>query len=148
MKTFVLPVSKQFPKTHKRAGENTFFVENIKLLYSGESKKIHTLRSNYELWKRRSELINEGKAILSIRYWPERPYWSNQIEICKLTKIGVEKLEDPTNLVYASIGGKAVNWEEIARNDGLSFIDFCNWFKKRQTEPMAIIHFTDFRYEK
>ncbi len=29
MKTFILTVSKIFPKTHKRAGEQTWFVEKI-----------------------------------------------------------------------------------------------------------------------
>lgn len=146
MKTFVLTVSKQFPKTHKRAGENTRFVENIKRLFSIESEKIHTIRANYELWSKRAKEINEGKAILSIRYWNDKPYNSKQVEICRLERIGVEKLEDPTNFVYASIGDKAINWEEIAKNDGLSFEDFCEWFKVRAKKPMAVIHFTDFRY--
>ncbi len=56
-------------------------------------------------------------------------------------------MEDPTNFVYASIGNKIVDWQEIAKNDGLSFEDFCEWFKVRNKKPMAIIHFTDFRYE-
>ena len=43
MKTFVLTVSKQFPKTHIRAGESTRFVENIKRLFSNECEKIHTI---------------------------------------------------------------------------------------------------------
>lgn len=146
MKTFVLTVSKQFPKTHIRAGESTGFVESIKRLFSVESEKIHTIRTNYELWSKRAKEINEGKAILSIRYWSDKPYNSKQVEICRLERIGVEKLEDPTNFVYAPIGDKAVNWEEIAKNDGLSFEDFCEWFKVRTKKPMAVIHFTDFRY--
>jgi hypothetical protein len=48
--------------------------------------------------------------------------------------------------VFAPIEGKKVNWEDIAKNDGLSFEDFCEWFKVRTSSPMAIIHFTDFRY--
>ena len=31
-------------------------------------------------------------------------------------------------------------------NDGLSYVDFCDWFKIRQDKPMAIIQFTDFQY--
>lgn len=146
MKTFVLTVSKQFPKTHFRAGESTHFVENIKRLFSNECEKIHTIRTNYELWSKRAKEINEGKAILSIRYWSDKPYNSKQVEICKLERIGVEKLEDPTNFVFAPIGNKEINWEEIAKNDGLSFEDFCEWFKVRTKKPMAVIHFTDFRY--
>lgn len=148
MKTLVLIVSKNFPKTHKKAGQSTGFVENIKKLFTPECKKIHTLRSNYELWLKRSNEINQGKAVLSIRYWSGMPYRSKQIEICRLEKIGVEKLEDPNNFVYATIEGKMFNWDEVSKNDGLSFDDFCDWFKKRQEKPMAVIHFTNYRYNK
>lgn len=146
MKVFVLIVSKQFPKTHNRSGENTRFVESIKMLFHDECEKIHSLRHNYELWRKRAKEINEGKAILSIRYWDGKPYRSKQVEICRLERIGVEKLEDPTNLVFATIGEKMINWGEIAKNDGLSFEDFCEWFKIRTKQPMAVIHFTNFRY--
>ncbi len=146
MKTFVLTVSKQFPKTHKKAGKSTGFVENISRLFSKDSEKIHTIRSNYDLWQKRAKEINEGKAILSIRYWSEMPYRSKQVEICKLERVGVEKLEQPDNFVFAPIEGKPIDWEVVAKNDGLSFEDFCEWFKSRQKEPMAVLHFTDFRY--
>lgn len=146
MKTFVLTVSKQFPKTHEKAGQDTGFVQNISKLFTFESTKIHTVRSNYELWEKRAKQINSGKAILSIRYWSDMPYRSKQTEVCRLERIGLEKLEDPTNFVYAEIDGKMVNWDEIAKNDGLSFEDFCEWFKVRTKKPMAIIQFTDFRY--
>ena len=37
--------------------------------------------------------------------------------------------------------------ETLAKNDGLSDDDFREWFKKIDfSKPMAIIHFTDFRY--
>ena len=37
--------------------------------------------------------------------------------------------------------------DSIAKNDGLSLQDFNDWFKKADlNEPMAIIHFTKFRY--
>lgn len=145
-KTYVLTVSKNFPKTHAKAGQTTGFVDNITRLFTPECKKIHTIRSNYELWERRAKEINEGNAILSIRYWSETPYRSKQVEICKLEGIGVEKLEHPDNFAFAQIEGKSIDWGIVAKNDGLSFEDFCEWFKVRQKEPMAIIHFTNFRY--
>ena len=146
MKKFVLTVSKQFPKTHAKAGKDTGFVQNITKLFSFENTKIHTIRANYELWEKRAKQINEGKAILSIRYWSGKPYNSKQVEICTLEKIGIEKLENPTNFVFAPIEGKQINWRDVAKNDGLTFEDFCEWFKVRQNNPMAIIHFTEFRY--
>jgi hypothetical protein len=148
MKTFVLTVSKEFPKTHAKAGKDTRFVQNISKLFSVENTKIHTIRGNFDLWFKRAKEINEGKAILSIRYWSGKPYNSKQVEICKLEKIGIEKLEDPANFVFAPIEGKAINWDEVAKNDGLSFEDFCEWFKVRTNNPMAIIHFTNFRYNQ
>ena len=146
-KIYVLLVSKQFPKTHNKSGASTGFVENISKLSIGESQKIHTIRSNYELWAKRVSEINSGHAILSIRYWSGMPYRSTQVEICQLDNVGVQKLEEPDNFLFANIGGNQFNWEELAKNDGLSFEDFCEWFKCRQKEPMAIIHFTDFRYK-
>lgn len=145
-KTFVLTVSKQFPKSHNQAGKSTGFVENITKLFTNGSNKIHTIRSNYEFWERRAKEINEGKAVLSIRYWSGKPYRSQQVEICSLESVGIEKLTDPTNFVFASINGKEVDWNIVAKNDGLSFDDFCEWFNIRQKEPMVIIHFTNFRY--
>ena len=146
MKTFVLTVSKQFPKTHAKSGKSTGFVENISRLFTNGCEKIHTIRSNYDLWQKRAKEINEGKAILSIRYWSEMPYRSKQVEICRLERIGVEKLEQPDNFVFAQIEGKQIDWEVVSKNDGLSFGDFCEWFKARQKEPMAVLHFTEFRY--
>jgi hypothetical protein len=39
------------------------------------------------------------------------------------------------------------NFTRLAKNDGLSLKNFKEWFKKYDiSEPMAIIHFTKFRY--
>lgn len=154
MKTFVLTVSKHFPKTHAKSGSQTWFIEQINnalfpvLEEPIFGKKIHTVRGNYDLWKKRIDQVNSGKAILSLRYWSGKPYNSKQVEVYQLEKVGIEKLEDPTNFVFAPIEGIPIDWQEIAKNDGLSFEDFCEWFKIRSSEPMAIIHFTDFRYKK
>jgi hypothetical protein len=81
--------------------------------------------------------------------WSGKPYQSKQEEIFRYDnthKIGLQKLDDAKNFVFALVEGKKVNWEDIAKNDGLSFEDFCEWFKIRNNSPMAIIHFTDFRY--
>jgi hypothetical protein len=173
MKTYVLTVSRTFPATHNQKGQPTFFVEKIynkiapmwkegsqelikeRKLYSEVTiEKIHTIRGNYELWKKRIDEVIAGNAYLSLRYWSGSPYnykkdGSKQVEFARLDNesgVGIQKLEDPTNFVFAPINGKMINWEEIAKNDGLSFDDFCDWFKVRQNKPMAIIHFTNFRY--
>lgn len=145
MTTYVLTVSELFPKTHKKSGKPTGFLLSIK-----HYDKIHTIRGNYDLWAKRFEKINKGEAILSVRIWSGKPYQSKQQEIFKYDKkthgIGLQKLEQPNNFVFAPIEGKKVPWDLVAKNDGLSFDDFCDWFKVRSDKPMAIIHFTDFRY--
>jgi len=144
MITYVLTVSTKFPTTHKKAGQPTGFPLAIK-----HYVKIHTIRGNYDLWAKRFEKINAGKAILSVRVWEGKPNASKQREIFKYDhthKIGIEKLEDPTNFVFARIEGKRIDWDLVANNDGLNLADFCEWFKARTPEPMAIIHFTSFRY--
>ena len=144
MKTYVITVSRHFPATHKRKGEPTGFVEKI---LSKEKK--HTIRANYDLWVKRFEKINKGLACLSIRYWEGKPYQSKQVEFMRLFDsdgIGIEKLQDANNMAYARIGINTFNWIHIAKNDGLSFVDFDEWFKNCGPEPMAMIHFTSFRY--
>ncbi len=145
-KVFVLTVLKQFPATHSKKGQSTGFVENISKLPIGESEKIHTIRANYDLWKKRIDHINEGNAILSIRYWSDKPYKSKMIEIIQLEKVGIEKLEEPNNILFTKIGEAKVDWYDLAENDGLSIEDLDEWFKHCKNEPMAVIHFTDFRY--
>ena len=149
MKTYVLTVSRTFPKTHKRAGEQTWFVEKINeagMPISDEpimGKKIHTIRANYELWKKRIDEVQKGNAIISIRYWSGKPYNSKQVEICQLNRfsgIGLEEVIIPCMNDIDHI-------KQLAKNDGLSLEDFEEWFKKYDfSKPLAIIHFTAFRY--
>lgn len=171
MKTYVLTVSRYFPTTHKRKGEETCFVEKI---YSGQklygicdecshhdcfhceiglNPKIHTIRANYELWAKRIKEVQEGKAILSIRYWSGKPYNSKQVEVCKLDQnsgCGVQRLVWKYNCIYYPTvleNPLILSYIEISKNDGLSPEDFKEWFRGYDlSKPMAIIHFTSFRY--
>lgn len=174
MKTYVLTVSRVFPCTHKRKGEETNFIEKISpvfcMAYSSCSHhdcghceftiypKIHTIRSNkngtsYERWSKKVKEIQEGKAILSIRYWSGKPYNSKQVEICQLDKdsgIGVQMIDFSDDYLYTvRVDGKRISFscEMVAEHDGLSESDFEEWFKGYDfSKPMAIIHFTKFRY--
>jgi len=180
MKTFVLTVSRVFPTTHKMKGKETYFKDKIELalgkfergcVIEHDTKtliefwpKLHTIRSSYELWAKRIKQVQDGKAILSIRYWSGKPYDSKQVEICQLDKssgCGVQKLgfgygtegsfysqpliiDDP--YLYEK-NGKKIYVDSLAKNDGLSLEDFKEWFKGYDlSKPMAIIHFTKFRY--
>jgi len=163
MKTYVLIVSRVFPKTHKRAGEPTNFREKIL-----EGEKIHTIRANFHLWAKRVEEVQRGEAIIAIRYWSGKPYNSKQLRICELDKysgVGMQELRFEYNraedhdyegydinqpLLYPRFCWEKyhdINIIELAKNDGLSLDDFKEWFKGYDlSKPLALIHFTKFRY--
>ncbi|MDE6410034.1 MAG: hypothetical protein K2K81_07315 [Muribaculaceae bacterium] len=142
MKTYVIILSKVFPKGHIRQGEPTRFREK---LMAGE--KIHTIRTNYPLWKQRMEEVERGEACLSIRQWQDKPYRSKQIEIGKLTKengIGIECLSLPP---IGQLCFTLDSFPELDVHDGLSRIDWLSWFENTpRNQPLPIIHFTPFRY--
>jgi len=148
MKTYVLTVSKNFPANHPKSGHPTEFPDKIL-----NGRKRHTIRKNYDLWAKRFEQINAGNAILSIRYWSGKPYRSKQVEIKQLTKddgIGIEMLKSCDELYGLVASSKTVAvgapWPLIAIYDGLTLDDFEEWFNINDFEPMAIIHFTPYRY--
>ena len=147
MKKYVLTVSERFPKTHNRAGEMTYFPTKIK-----DYEKIHTIRANYDLWKKRFEEIEKGNAYLSVRVWEGKPYRSKQLEIFRYDKgrkIGVQSLQmTPLGWFVDGVDSEYTS-KDFAKNDGLELPDFYEWFRGKITidmEPVAIIHFTDFRY--
>ena len=143
-KTYVLIVSINFPKTHKRAGAPTGFPTSIIF----EIKK-HTLRKNYPLWKKRVDEINAGRAVLSVRYWEGLPYRSKQCEFIEFSRLGIQKLQykhfnyNENHHFLIDDLESPLRMPELAINDGLLLDDFQEWFKPMPTEPMAIIHFTD-----
>jgi len=128
-KTYVLIISEYFPSYHFRAGQKTHFVEKIK-----DGSKKHTIRHNYEFWKKRIDKVNQGLAVLDVRVWTGKPYNSKQKSICILEKAGIDKYPDHIIL------------DEIAQNDGLNGEDFLAWFRGCPTKLDAVIYLTDFRY--
>lgn len=147
MKTYVLMVSIGFPKNHPRAGQPTGFVNKI---IAGTKR--HTIRANFELWEKRINEVNAGKAVLSLRYWSAKPYNSKQVEFLQLKQgeIGIQKLqqfEGKKMILVSPFLLKEYKLDFIAYNDSLSFEDFEACFANYDlSKPMAIIHFTDFRY--
>lgn len=142
MKTYVIMLSKVFPKGHIREGEPTGFKEK---LLSGE--KIHTIRSNYPLWEKRIKEVQEGMALISVRQWEDKPYRSKQIEIALFTKengVGIEPLYISSHYPLADVLDDKPG---IETNDGLSVEDWYSWFKEaKRDDNLPIIHFTPFRY--
>ena len=148
MKTYVITLSKTFPKTHKRAGEPT----NFRTLFETGVKK-HTIRANYPLWAKRIKEVQDGEACISIRQWSGKPYASKQEEICRLTAdngVGIQYMHYPELMCWTldeEITMTLIPASQLANNDGLSFVDWQDWFKDHDhSQPLAIIHFTKFRY--
>ena len=149
LKCYVLLVSRYFSKDNRRAGEPTQFIEKIE---SGE--KLHTIRNNFPFWEKRFKEINDGKAYLSVRYWLDAPYKSPQEiyrDFYNTDGIGIQKLSFPLGTFIDDVDSD-VRLSEIAKNDGLDFEDFKEWFGDKLTEnyggnDLVIIHFTPFRYE-
>jgi hypothetical protein len=136
----------------------------------GVLEKRHTCRGNYPLWEKQINEVVAGEAILVLYEWTDKPYRSktHNIFVFYVSKakwfvddlrkderykdvsfvcdsgIGVQKLT-VTDCFYAD--GNPISESLIAQNDGLSHVDFRYWFKDYDlSKPLAIIHWTDFRY--
>jgi hypothetical protein len=153
-KIFVLKVSTKFMKTHSKSGDETGFVEKIL-----NGSKIHTIRENWQYWYQVVKEVNEGNAVLQIRYWKDVPYRSPQETFYELDKLGFELgLFDIRNNVVEILSyepdSKVCLFHHhgyqdlpiVANNDGLITEDFKEWFKDASVDYKAIIHFTDLRY--
>ena len=172
IKRYRLGVSRTFPTTHPRKGELTYFKQKIELALMKQENpnleikaqypngvelepKIHTIRANHQLWAKRMAEVQAGRAVIELFYWSEKPYKSKQVVFATLDKdsgCGVQELSFVSN----KFNYPKVNWglvccwidvAELSKNDGLSLDDFKAWFKGYElSHPMAIIHFTKFRY--
>lgn len=148
-KKVILTLCKVFPVAHSRAGEPTEFEKKLK---TGEKK--HTIRYNAKnVWAQRYKGIASGAKYLSLREWTGRPYNSEQRELARCEKIGLQHITmtygTDDSVPQAWVDGKKVPVEQIAKNDGLSVADFVEWFfgsSKSNVFEGEVIHFTDFRY--
>lgn len=160
MKTYVITLSRYFPVKHSKAGEQTSFRDAFEAgqVFNRGSEctylrpKLHTIRANYLLWEKRIKEVQEGNAVLSVRQWSGKPYCSKQIEIARLTAangVGIQMLRflgDNFNGGYIR-NGVFPSDKILAKNDGLSLADWEEWFRGYDlSKPLAIIHFTKFRY--
>ena len=175
IKRYRLGVSRNFPTTHARKGEQTWFIqailnelnnhkETLITCYDENYKetnilishrKLHTIRSNYELWAKRMAEVLAGRAVIELFYWSGKPYRSKQIVFAVLDKnsgCGVQELDFIAyNIERPCIFGNGYaarnHISTLAKNDGLLLDDFKAWFKGYDlSQPMAIIQFTKYRY--
>ena len=173
IKTYRMSISRTFPATHPKNGEETYFRYAIKnaileqigfRYYDGNDdgvftlrKKLHTIRANYPLWKKRIDEVNKGEAELVLYEWTGKPYRSKTRELFRFGKddrIGVQKLQFKTGQINGFVedferfnNEKEVLKDTLAKNDGLSLQDFRDWFKGYDLEQsLAIIWFINKRY--
>ena len=108
--------------------------------------KIHTIRQNYEWWKR-----FEGQEV-ALFTWNGKPYRSKQKIFCVKKIYHVQKLYFTNTfglLWHISVENmqKQITKETFTKNDGFNtFDEVLEWFHDYPTCEMAILHFTDFRY--
>ena len=162
IKRYRLGISRNFPTTHPRKGEPTQFEAKIQFALHNNKfwQKLHTIRANYPLWEKRMKEVKAGRAVIELFYWEDKPYRSKQIVFAVLDKdsgCGVQELNMSIFLSHSMgfvnfkeltfSGAKEIDIKTLAKNDGLSLDYFKAWFKKYDlSQPMAIIHFTSFRY--
>ena len=142
MKTYVLMLSREFPKTHPRAGESTDFKTKKE-----EGVKKHTIRGNAELWEHRAEEINAGRAVLSVRQWSGKPY--EPVGTQRVTLDFRAPWDKFIGVRQPSGDSHYPTFLDVAQNDGLSADDFVDWFMKTRKKNVmngVILHFTDLRY--
>ena len=148
-KKVIVSLCRVFPKEHRKAGEETDFEAKVK-----DGRKIHTIRYNgNDVWAKRFKDISEGRKYLSLRQWTGRPYNSEQREITKVEKIGLQKVTMTYNsgdsIPQVWIDGKAQDIETVAKNDGMTVEEFVDWFfgsRKENYFEGVVIQFTDFKY--
>lgn len=159
IKTYNIMLSSVFPVTHPKAGQETGFAQKVMAAINSMPcypKKFHTIRANYDLWKKRIDEVLAGEAELCLRQWSGKPYRSKTVVIKRLRwydGVGLQKRsffrdrDGMTSLKFFNADGMDVDSSLLAQNDGLSVEDWRNWFRGYDfSKPMAIIHFTNFRY--
>lgn len=103
--------------------------------YTGQK---HVILGDFDAWEDRFDKMSRGELNISIHI--------ESGVLIPIESLGLEKLDEPTNFMFAKIGEKQVDWEIVAQNEGMTFYQFCKTFIPT-AKPMAIIHFTNnFRY--
>lgn len=172
---YKIPFTPEFLSGHPRVGEPTYFKEKIQLglglliqapgdFVIDIEPKIHTIRQNFILWKKRVDKVRAGKAVIDLCEWklPGGRFTPGNklitfatldkdsgcgVQILRFPAISIcERKETPLSVLIDN--PKSIyNIGLVGANDGLSLEDFKEWFKGYDiSKHMAIIHFTSFRY--
>jgi len=110
------------------------------------SGKIHTIRQNFEYWKK-----FEGQEV-ALFTWEGKPYRSKQKVFCVKRIVSVQELLFENFIgfayeVFVPDMKQQVKPSEFAKNDGFNNTEeLLEWFHDYPSGKMAILHFTDFKY--
>lgn len=166
--------SRHFPKGHPKAAQPTYFVEKI---WNGFRDETFSLPDNFDIWTTnyvgllkgdylnsmdvreiKHHTIRPGSRfkpgdMVSLRVWSDKPYRSKQIEFAQVEVKKVRGIEIKiiNGVIGITVDGKTmmgVAGPRIAKNDGLEWLDFVNWFnihpkKKGQVFRGQIISWSD-----
>lgn len=154
MKVVVI-LSKDIFAAGKKTATPSGFAEKVR---SGSKK--HTVRSNYPYWQKKIAALKEQGGFLCLRQWSDKPYRSSQetiievpAEMVEVQPLVMKRTINGIKAYYeAEIDGINVDIEEVAKNDGLDWETFMDWFipifdrEGKDEITFAIIHFTASRY--
>jgi hypothetical protein len=102
--------------------------------------KIHTVRKNYDYWKR-----FEGQY-MALFIWEGKPYRSKQKVFCVKRLVSVQRINHAGQGRFC-IEGRHTSLSDIIKNDGFKGKEeFIRWFIEYPPGEFAILQFTEFRY--
>lgn len=146
----VITFSKYFPSYHPKAGQKTFFAEQIhNSLYSHNSECFldlhnalnHVIELDADFLGEKHHTIRKGNRFkvgdeFSPRVWAGKPYRSKQIIIApnivvaKVWEIEVLIRGDFKEFIIHPQTKQPLSVAEVAANDGLELNNFLAWFNK------------------
>ncbi len=132
-------IAPMFMAGHPKKGLPTDFKRKIQA-----GTKIHTIRQNFVHWQQRVQEVNAGEAKLELRQWSGKPYNSPQATIATLYSVGIQRVTTDGQ-GHFRVDDQEIDPAILAENDGLSPIDFLDFFAYPISDG-CLIHFTDFRY--
>jgi len=151
MKNYNLIIDTYFNSKHKKAGLQTGFVHQM-----FDGNKIHQIVKDFDKWEERIEKVNNGKAVLHLKFWDSTPHAKNSklnefLVVTNKNDISIQEMaffKEKGKLVPAVHTGfgnfKNIDIKVMAQNEGMSIDDFNNSYEN--TESYGIIHFTEFHY--
>lgn len=151
----VLTCSRAFPKSHPKSGQSTFFVEkiwtcpNVSIINGDllQGELLNLQRHEY-LYYPKGHTIRAGSRfkagdMASLRVWSDKPYCSKQIEfaqveIKKVWPVQIKFVAGAIRIKINDVEMKGLAGPGIAKNDGLEWLDFVNWFNIHPKKQLQI----------